>query len=72
MIRQLENSIEKMLMKVRTGQKVTLLYLAVKDVLKKVGCPSLSQHAALRWTCPVAGLCLGPSAEVDLARDPER
>nr|XP_012963435.2 coiled-coil domain-containing protein 183 [Anas platyrhynchos] len=35
MIRQLENSIEKMLMKVRTGQKVTLLYLAVKDVLKK-------------------------------------
>lgn len=48
MIRQLENSIEKMLMKVRTGQKVTLLYLAVKDVLKKVGCPSLSQHAALR------------------------
>ncbi|KAI6074219.1 Coiled-coil domain-containing protein 183 [Aix galericulata] len=35
MIRQLENSIEKMLMKVHTGQKVTLLYLAVKDVLKK-------------------------------------
>lgn len=39
MIRQLENSIEKMLMKVHTGQKVTLLYLAVRDVLKKVGCP---------------------------------
>ncbi|XP_040389055.1 coiled-coil domain-containing protein 183 isoform X2 [Cygnus olor] len=34
-IRQLENSIEKMLLKVHTGQKVTLLYLAVRDVLKK-------------------------------------
>uniref|UniRef100_A0A8C6YRR7 Uncharacterized protein n=1 Tax=Nothoprocta perdicaria TaxID=30464 RepID=A0A8C6YRR7_NOTPE len=35
MIRQLENNIEKTLMKVRTGQKVTTLYLAVRDVLKK-------------------------------------
>ncbi|XP_010223943.1 PREDICTED: coiled-coil domain-containing protein 183 [Tinamus guttatus] len=34
-IRQLENNIEKTLMKVRTGQKVTTLYLAVRDVLKK-------------------------------------
>ncbi|XP_054065644.1 coiled-coil domain-containing protein 183 [Rissa tridactyla] len=34
-IRQLENSIEKMLMKVHAGQKVTTLYLAVRNVLKK-------------------------------------
>ncbi|KAM8797332.1 coiled-coil domain-containing protein 183 [Eudromia elegans] len=34
-IRQLENNIEKTLMKVRTGQKVTTLYLAVRDVLRK-------------------------------------
>nr|XP_009676504.1 PREDICTED: coiled-coil domain-containing protein 183 [Struthio camelus australis] len=34
-IRQLENNIEKTLMKVRTGQNVTTLYLALRDVLKK-------------------------------------
>ncbi|KAM6134745.1 coiled-coil domain-containing protein 183-like [Pterocles gutturalis] len=34
-IRQLQNSIEKMLMKVHAGQKVTALYLAVRDVLRK-------------------------------------
>ncbi|XP_075025130.1 coiled-coil domain-containing protein 183 [Calonectris borealis] len=34
-IRQLENNIEKMLTKVHAGQKVTTLYLAVRDVLKK-------------------------------------
>ncbi|XP_062448604.1 coiled-coil domain-containing protein 183 [Rhea pennata] len=34
-IRQLENNIEKMLMKVRTGQKVNTLYMAMRDVLKK-------------------------------------
>ncbi|XP_025919522.1 coiled-coil domain-containing protein 183 [Apteryx rowi] len=34
-IRQLENNIEKTLMKVHTGQKVTTLYLAVRDALKK-------------------------------------
>ncbi|XP_067166030.1 coiled-coil domain-containing protein 183 [Apteryx mantelli] len=34
-IRQLENNIEKTLMKVHTGQKVTTLYLAVRDTLKK-------------------------------------
>ncbi|XP_009274718.1 PREDICTED: coiled-coil domain-containing protein 183 [Aptenodytes forsteri] len=34
-IRQLENSTEKMLMKVHAGQKVTALYLAVRDVLRK-------------------------------------
>ncbi|XP_074451415.1 coiled-coil domain-containing protein 183-like [Larus michahellis] len=34
-IRQLENNIEKMLMKVHAGQKVTTLYLAVRNVLKK-------------------------------------
>ncbi|XP_040441423.1 coiled-coil domain-containing protein 183-like [Falco naumanni] len=34
-IRQLEKNIEKMLLKVHTGQKVTALYLAVRDVLRK-------------------------------------
>ncbi|XP_064323976.1 coiled-coil domain-containing protein 183 isoform X1 [Phalacrocorax carbo] len=34
-IRQLENNIEKMLTKVHAGQKVTSLYLAVRDVLRK-------------------------------------
>ncbi|KAM6337883.1 coiled-coil domain-containing protein 183-like isoform 2-T2 [Alca torda] len=34
-IRQLENSVEKMLTKVHAGQKVTTLYLAVRDVLRK-------------------------------------
>ncbi|XP_059685478.1 coiled-coil domain-containing protein 183 [Gavia stellata] len=34
-IRQLENNIEKMLTKVHTGQKVTALYLEVRDVLRK-------------------------------------
>ncbi|XP_064379531.1 coiled-coil domain-containing protein 183 [Dromaius novaehollandiae] len=34
-IRQLENNTEKTLMKVRTGQKVTTLYLAVRDILRK-------------------------------------
>ncbi|KAM6136959.1 coiled-coil domain-containing protein 183 [Pterocles gutturalis] len=34
-IRQLQNSIEKMLTKVHAGQKVTALYLAVRDVLRK-------------------------------------
>lgn len=42
MIRQLENSIEKMHMKIHAGQKVTTLYLALRDVLKRVSCPSLS------------------------------
>ncbi|XP_042686074.1 coiled-coil domain-containing protein 183 isoform X1 [Centrocercus urophasianus] len=35
MIRQLENNIEKMHMKIHAGQKVTTLYLALRDVLKK-------------------------------------
>ncbi|KFQ61610.1 hypothetical protein N334_06095, partial [Pelecanus crispus] len=35
-IRQLQNNIEKMLTKVHTGQKVTALYLAMQDVLRKV------------------------------------
>ncbi|XP_074734822.1 coiled-coil domain-containing protein 183-like [Strix uralensis] len=35
MVRQLENSIEKMHMKVHAGEKVTALYLAVQDVLRK-------------------------------------
>uniref|UniRef100_A0A8C4JFT6 Uncharacterized protein n=1 Tax=Dromaius novaehollandiae TaxID=8790 RepID=A0A8C4JFT6_DRONO len=35
-VRQLENNIEKTLMKVRTGQKVTTLYLAVRDILRKL------------------------------------
>ncbi|XP_031447786.1 coiled-coil domain-containing protein 183 [Phasianus colchicus] len=35
MIRQLENNIEKMYMKIHAGQKVTALYLALRDVLKK-------------------------------------
>ncbi|XP_075373900.1 coiled-coil domain-containing protein 183-like [Mycteria americana] len=34
-IRQLENNIEKMLTKVHAGQKVTALYLAVRNVLRK-------------------------------------
>ncbi|XP_072209330.1 coiled-coil domain-containing protein 183-like [Excalfactoria chinensis] len=34
-IRQLENNIEKMHMKIHAGQKVTVLYLALRDVLKK-------------------------------------
>ncbi|XP_074016980.1 coiled-coil domain-containing protein 183 [Numenius arquata] len=34
-IRQLENNIDKMLTKVRAGQRVTALYLAVRDVLRK-------------------------------------
>ncbi|KAM6225775.1 coiled-coil domain-containing protein 183-like isoform 1-T1 [Porphyrio hochstetteri] len=34
-IHQLENSIEKMLVKVRAAQKVTTQYLAVRDVLRK-------------------------------------
>ncbi|CAM9368816.1 unnamed protein product [Bubo scandiacus] len=34
-VRQLENSIEKMHMKVHAGEKVTALYLAVRDVLRK-------------------------------------
>ncbi|XP_015736293.1 coiled-coil domain-containing protein 183 [Coturnix japonica] len=34
-IRQLENNIEKMYMKIHAGQKVTVLYLALRDVLKK-------------------------------------
>ncbi|XP_009481844.1 coiled-coil domain-containing protein 183 [Pelecanus crispus] len=34
-IRQLQNNIEKMLTKVHTGQKVTALYLAMQDVLRK-------------------------------------
>ena len=40
-VRQLENSIEKMLMKVHAGQKVTALYLEVRDVLRKVSSSSL-------------------------------
>ncbi|POI23156.1 hypothetical protein CIB84_013095 [Bambusicola thoracicus] len=34
-IRQLENSIEKMQVKIHAGQKVTALYLALRDVLKR-------------------------------------
>ncbi|XP_050765139.1 coiled-coil domain-containing protein 183 [Gymnogyps californianus] len=34
-VRQLENNIAKMLTKVHAGQKVTALYLAVRDVLRK-------------------------------------
>uniref|UniRef100_A0A8C7E9Q4 Uncharacterized protein n=1 Tax=Nothoprocta perdicaria TaxID=30464 RepID=A0A8C7E9Q4_NOTPE len=50
MIRQLENNIEKTLMKVRTGQKVTTLYLAVRDVLKKVSSPSASYRSMYQGT----------------------
>uniref|UniRef100_A0A8C3PK92 Uncharacterized protein n=1 Tax=Calidris pygmaea TaxID=425635 RepID=A0A8C3PK92_9CHAR len=40
-IRQLENNIDKMLTKVRACQRVTTLYLAVRDVLRKVSSSSL-------------------------------
>lgn len=43
-IRQVENDIEKMLVKGRAGEKVTTLYLGVWDVLRKVSSPSLSHH----------------------------
>lgn len=49
-IRQLENNIEKMLTKVRTGQRVTALYLAVRDVLRKVSSSSLC-HRPTRSPC---------------------
>lgn len=43
-VHRLENNIEKMLTKVRAGQKVTTLYLAVRDVLRKVRSSSLCHH----------------------------
>ncbi|XP_056182713.1 uncharacterized protein LOC130143842 [Falco biarmicus] len=44
---QLEKNIEKVLLKVHTGQKVTALYLAVRDVLRKVS----SSPPCHRATC---------------------
>ncbi|KFW82586.1 hypothetical protein N305_12225, partial [Manacus vitellinus] len=35
-IRQLGNDIEKMLMKIQTGQRVTSMYLQVQDIMRKV------------------------------------
>ena len=43
-VRQLENSIEKMLIKVHAGHKVTALYLAVGDVPRKVSSSSLCRR----------------------------
>uniref|UniRef100_A0A8B9NGB7 Uncharacterized protein n=1 Tax=Accipiter nisus TaxID=211598 RepID=A0A8B9NGB7_9AVES len=43
-VRRLENNIEKMLTKVCAGQKVTALYLAVRDVLRKVSSSSPCHH----------------------------
>lgn len=50
MIRQLENNIEKMHMKIHAGQKVTALYLALRDVLKRVRSPPCDGG------CSVAGI----------------
>lgn len=41
-IRQLGNDIEKMLMKIHSGEIVTKLYLRLQEVLKKVSSSSLS------------------------------
>lgn len=55
-VRTLENNIEKMQTKVRAAQKVTALYLVVRDALRKVSssslchCPSRSPAKALK--CP--------------------
>lgn len=58
-IRQLENNIEKMLMKVHAGQKVTTLYLAVRNVLKKVSSSSLCH-------CPTHSPCKGNEVPQEL------
>ncbi|KAM9272431.1 coiled-coil domain-containing protein 183 [Morus bassanus] len=62
-IRQLENNIEKMLTKVHTGQKVTSLYLAVRDVLRKE-LAHLPLHLDL--LCGMAKLYHGELEEMEL------
>lgn len=49
-VRTLENNIEKMQTKVRAGQKVTALYLLVRDALRKVSSSSLC-HCLARTPC---------------------
>ncbi|KAM9615552.1 coiled-coil domain-containing protein 183 [Morphnus guianensis] len=49
-VHQLQNNIEKMLTKVHAGQKVTALYLAVRDVLRKVSSSSPCHHPT-RFPC---------------------
>lgn len=39
-IRQLENNIEKMMMKINTGEKIYYLYLKMMDFLKDVSTPT--------------------------------
>lgn len=39
-IRQLGNDIEKMLLKIHSGQSVTNLYLRLQEVLRRVSCSS--------------------------------
>ncbi|CAM9180396.1 unnamed protein product [Bubo scandiacus] len=62
-VRQLENSIEKMLMKVHAGQKVTSVYLAVRDVLRKE-LAHLPLHLDL--LCGTAELYDGEMEDVEL------
>ncbi|XP_074733544.1 coiled-coil domain-containing protein 183-like [Strix uralensis] len=62
-VRQLENSIEKMLMKVHAGQKVTALYLEVRDVLRKE-LAHLPPHLDL--LCGTAELYDGELEDVEL------
>ncbi|XP_009643268.1 coiled-coil domain-containing protein 183 [Egretta garzetta] len=62
-IRQLENNIEKMLTKVHAGQKVTALYLAVRDVLRKE-LAHLPLHLDL--LCGMAELYYGELEDMEL------
>ncbi|KAM6118601.1 coiled-coil domain-containing protein 183 [Phoenicopterus ruber ruber] len=63
MIRQLENNIEKMLTKVRSGQKVTALYLLVQDVLRK---ELIHLPLHLDLLCRMAELCHGELEDMEV------
>ncbi|XP_049658404.1 coiled-coil domain-containing protein 183 [Accipiter gentilis] len=62
-VHRLENNIEKMLTKVRAGQKVTTLYLAVRDVLRKE-LANLPLHLDL--LCGMAELYHGELEDMEL------